>query len=1054
MGQSDQDQGVRSVPSSQSTAFEDEARSLLNQFLRQSSNAKVNGLQARAAPETARGSPNPGHRLSINTTTHQPTTKIKRSPRTVSSASSKHVASRQSQFAVVSESDLRQKQDSLRAKLLELGVWFEDVDELIKFCEVDASELGDFRDDPHMILSSPRAPALTLGMASDLYPGIGIVSGWSKPHKTNGNRSHSQRQTIHEPSREETSNVQRQLIDVSSSDLQPAPMAAHSHSDNLHPEYRPRRGPGRPRSTNTTNRHFPNPTMVLDLGQHRVPQKKGPKSSQVSSRVFAQEKEISNNIKCLPRYSSSSSSSPNPTQSIIGSRNGFRKRTESPNRPSRFVASRSSSQNTVRYSFMQGVISKAEPSINTKYSRPADPKGGLDLALRSGEKACWQLKTKCAKRRIFDHVQSNLRKWKTWTGASHDVINVGWSPDGTRYVAGSAGLEDRHTMQYNRPNNLLVGSLVTNSMKSLSDHRRQRPCPESVGSGPNSLAETYRTSDEWLYTTITSLGWSRGSDRLFTASYDETVKVWDTSTTASELKCISTFKHEAKVEAMTVSKHPKSLLASCANQGERSLRLYTFNEDYSNGWYTSVSLADETERQTFSYAPGPLQFGISNASVDYLVAGFASGEKEDLAPSPHGYLALYRIAEGRTVKEKVQPHKQNVFDVVWSPNSTYFATGNAAPLLERKKGKVNSQVRIYDIQELPGRLIEYDCPALDINEVTFCDFDGNYVTASCTDGSTYVWDFRRPDQILHRLTHGEPMSELLHDRPRELSDVGVRAAQWGNHTHEFYTGASDGILKLWDIRRSPEDVFIKDVASFNAEIMSAKFSADKSNMIIGDGQGSIHLLSTAPLDGADEVGELFLEENSNLPKVIETVRDNDILEPWTEGRTAAKELLLTKQIILDPRYGAGKGPNYCGPYARWARPHAIQEQEVSTSSLLPEIQALQLDQTRWAAKRPKRPSMVLPQGAIVIDLENSDDEALKYDQELAKKRRTDHAFNGRRLPIKVIDLTDGEVEVPIKEESQFESLSESGDDETEDWSEDYWFPPHCSYSANLLEESL
>ena len=30
----------------------------------------------------------------------------------------------------------------------------------------------------------------------------------------------------------------------------------------------------------------------------------------------------------------------------------------------------------------------------------------------------------------------------------------------------------------------------------------------------------------------------------------------------------------------------------------------------------------------------------------------------------------------------------------------------------------------------------------------------NYITAGCTDGVTYVWDFRMPDKVLHKLEHG------------------------------------------------------------------------------------------------------------------------------------------------------------------------------------------------------------------------------------------------------------------------------------------------------------
>ena len=65
--------------------------------------------------------------------------------------------------------------------------------------------------------------------------------------------------------------------------------------------------------------------------------------------------------------------------------------------------------------------------------------------------------------------------------------------------------------------------------------------------------------------------------------------------------------------------------------------------------------------------------------------------------------------------------------------------------------------------------MELECPALDMNDVSFCPSDPTYISAGCTDGSAYVWDTRRSrsDAVLHKLSHDRainPLDERLPER--------------------------------------------------------------------------------------------------------------------------------------------------------------------------------------------------------------------------------------------------------------------------------------------------
>ncbi|KAF7593159.1 hypothetical protein BBP40_011872 [Aspergillus hancockii] len=230
--------------------------------------------------------------------------------------------------------------------------------------------------------------------------------------------------------------------------------------------------------------------------------------------------------------------------------------------------------------------------------------------------------------------------------------------------------------------------------------------------------------------------------------------------------------------------------------------------------------------------------------------------------------------------------------------------------------------------------MEFECPALDINDVSFCPNHSSYVTASCTDGITYVWDNRNPDTVLHKLQHGDPLNQIDETLAREQADVGVRLALWGDSVNQFYTGSSDGILKNWNILRSPDDALVQDVASFQEEIMCGLFSEDKSNLLIGDAAGGLHILS--PSTYTDESLSFKFKRAHQLPL-------DDCDSDSGSGVKAARKAISTGRLERHHTYGVGKGPNYNGPYAAWARADGTPVHQLAQTNLTYEWQLRQLD---------------------------------------------------------------------------------------------------------------
>lgn len=228
-------------------------------------------------------------------------------------------------------------------------------------------------------------------------------------------------------------------------------------------------------------------------------------------------------------------------------------------------------------------------------------------------------------------------------------------------------------------------------------------------------------------------------------------------------------------------------------------------------------------------------------------------------------------------------------------------------------------------------IMELDCPAIDINDVTFCPRNPNYVTASCTDGATYVWDCRKPEDYVLRLKHDGPINQIDENVTREQADVGVRTALWGDSVDQFYSGASDGVLKKWDILRSQDDAHVQDVIRLPEEIMCGAFSGDKTNLLIGDAAGGIHVLSSGPFRTDEDLRMNF--EHATGP-----IQDRE-----DSGVENANNMLRYGELVRHPIYGVGQGPRYKGPFAGWARPEGVPKDMLAKTPLKEEYLIRQLD---------------------------------------------------------------------------------------------------------------
>lgn len=533
---------------------------------------------------------------------------------------------------------------------------------------------------------------------------------------------------------------------------------------------------------------------------------------------------------------------------------------------------------------------------------------------------------------VKNKVMDSLGPLAAWTGASSDIHTVAWSQDGESFAAGAVAVTDADSMQYNRPNNLLFGRLSDSTIHELAEHNMERKKTET---GANSSHAMFVSQDPKLYTTVTSVAFAPSGRLMYSAGYDESVCVWDLDQASSQPSLASKFRHKAEVEMMVANPEHAGVLATAAKRSSgAAVKLITLDEENPSEFdkYNFHS-TKAISRSDLKILPQALRF--EPRWGNHLLAGFGANVREDAGFDTTGDLCLWDI----TTQSQIQIHGsgRNVFDLVFNPirrHMPLFAAGCVAG------GNVNrgtrSVIRLYE-ERTPNKYtcpLEIECSALDMNDVIWSPQDEHLIAAGCTDGCVYVWDLRNSDTPLRVLSHGPSLMPLQDGVPHERTDTGIRFLSWGENATRLYSGSSDGVVKVWDITRSEEDKFIKDIITLDSGIMAGAFSPDYTKLVLGEVNGSVNVLDVGRDDCAIKDTEKLryvpyagveYEHDSITGNMIERAPVNE------SGVSESDYLLLSHQLQLAPLGNLPimqvvQGPIYAGPFDQGVDAPYLREQ--------------------------------------------------------------------------------------------------------------------------------
>ncbi|KAL7933382.1 hypothetical protein V8C35DRAFT_53544 [Trichoderma chlorosporum] len=545
-----------------------------------------------------------------------------------------------------------------------------------------------------------------------------------------------------------------------------------------------------------------------------------------------------------------------------------------------------------------------------------------------------------------------------YTNCAGDIATTTWIPD-NNVLCGTTAHSDSHNQQYNKPGNLLLCSTKLGQLKAFPDHRIPRPLVEK---GENSTTAMRQSQDPWLYSSVVCSDYDSVLGLAYTSSFDKTVKVWKVDKSGNTMTALATWYFGGNVNFVAAAKDGSGRVATAADVPTEAIRIYTVNtHDIANSSYVSFSCTrtDADASDKWAYYPATMQWGRDPMSQHLLAVGYSprsfSGDDHDIPEDKQnsGEITVWDARLNQRVPITTAT-TANFFEVAWHPTLPRFIAATSPSQLKVTPG-VRTQIHLFGAkQEGPVSkresagfkqedfvsyqegareggfgFSEYhnlDCFASDINELTFMpnSYKHAYVTAGCTDGKVYVWDTAQGDKPVHVLQHGRPLDEYYHDREKE--DTGVKFTAWGNNLDRFYTGASDGTVVVWNVRKKHKP-YVRTILEAPGPISCGAFSPDFRKMVIGDATGRVFLFS---IDKEDEPEAHF----ARIPGVDRPLRRPTPFIPHAEPEPPYRDpdhpnnvnddddmhiadlvkrtYLDTKQLVISPNptIGAVQGPEY------------------------------------------------------------------------------------------------------------------------------------------------
>lgn len=391
-----------------------------------------------------------------------------------------------------------------------------------------------------------------------------------------------------------------------------------------------------------------------------------------------------------------------------------------------------------------GRLLSSDTSLEILHPPPCDSIHSLTKLLRDRETLGISPLPTASGRNVFrieamSCLEDSLAPRTEWFDCCGDIATISWTSQNA-FICGATAHSDNSNMQYNKPGNLLLGSLPADELKSIPDHRITRPIVEidenNASANANASNWMRETQDPWLYTSVVATSYSEALGLTFTASFDKSVKVWRVAQDGVTMELLGSWDHEDKVN-FVVASHDiyEPRVATAADVSNDAIRVYVVNQDdvtfspydtYS-GEKSQEQAKELRRRDTWAYFPATIQWGRCSSMWNLLLVGYSprsvTHDDMDIPPEKRntGELCLWDVADNGKRISLPSARLSNVFEVLWHPTQPCFLAATSPG--KEYDPLTRTQIRIFvqregfdDYQFMQVKTL--DCSALDINELT------------------------------------------------------------------------------------------------------------------------------------------------------------------------------------------------------------------------------------------------------------------------------------------------------------------------------------------------
>ncbi|KAG9284996.1 hypothetical protein G9A89_009806 [Geosiphon pyriformis] len=407
------------------------------------------------------------------------------------------------------------------------------------------------------------------------------------------------------------------------------------------------------------------------------------------------------------------------------------------------------------------------------------------------------------KRTLSTQVAFNrLEMATTFHGCSGDIVDMSFN-ERIRPKLAMCCIANNDP-SYNSTGNLKFWDICNGTLYSLIGHH-----VDNFNRQPS--------QPEYLNKTVTDVKFSSTGNHIFSCSFDNTCKVWDSEKTPGQL--LQTISCHSRLHRLAVNANP---IGEIKDQ-------FAFCEDNGN-----VSLYNKYERRK----KFELACTFSNKSCDSRVASdLAFGKKRSAGTLVVSYdgnnnkgIGAVKIwdLESRTRILACKGVRRSVSCLAVS-NSGLFGACGTTGLGDGEEG--DRFLRLFSMKngEILGKGLTQE---VDANFVTFSPSE-IYVGLGGGKNAATIFDMRFMKKPVVTLQHEDPTAGLPHE--------GVNSALWASNDI-ILTGGADSCVRVWDLRLGQP--LIRNFSDHDSPVTSIALSLGNIYMAVGVATGRAYLYTS------------------------------------------------------------------------------------------------------------------------------------------------------------------------------------------------------------------